>query len=87
MSLTPLQLQLAFTNIHKKRESDVRRRGRMFEAAVVRLVQWWHESFFRADPQGSGEIQNRTFDEVQRKIYLKNKGISSLLFPGSCFNI
>ncbi|GJJ13329.1 hypothetical protein Clacol_007581 [Clathrus columnatus] len=72
-SLTPLQLQLAFSNIHKKREPDHRRRGRMFEAAMIRLVQWWHESFFRADPRGSGEIQNGIFDEVQHKLNRRNK--------------
>lgn len=73
MSLVPLQLQLAFSTIHKKREPDVRQRGRMFENAVKRLAQWWRESFFKADPPGSGEIQNRTFDEVQRELIRKQK--------------
>lgn len=82
MSLIPLPLQLAISNIHKKREPDVRQRGRMFENAVKRLAQWWRESFFKADPQGSGEIQNRTFDEVQRELNRKHK--STIIVIVSC---
>lgn len=64
MSLTPLALQTAFTQIHKKRVPDIKRRGRLFEAAILRLVQWWTDNFFDVEPRGSGEIQSRTFDEV-----------------------
>lgn len=64
MSLTPLALQSAFSQIHKKKEPDARRRGRLFEAALMRLTQWWQGTFFEAEERGSGEIQSRTFDEV-----------------------
>jgi xeroderma pigmentosum group C-complementing protein len=72
MSLTPLALQTAFTHIHKKHEPDARRRGRMFQAAVARLTQWWREAFFEVEPQGSGEIQSRTFDEVAAELLWKS---------------
>ncbi|KIJ26682.1 hypothetical protein M422DRAFT_785169 [Sphaerobolus stellatus SS14] len=68
ISLTPLPLQLAFTQITKKREPDHRRRGRLFEAAMMRLTQWWQETYFQADKRGSGEIQNKTFDEVELEL-------------------
>lgn len=72
MSLTPLALQTAFTHIHKKHVPDARQRGRMFEAAVRRLTQWWTEAFFEVEPQGSGEIQSRTFDDVAAGLLRKS---------------
>jgi hypothetical protein len=68
MSLTPLALQTAFTQIHKKRVPDVKRRGRLFEAAIMRLTQWWTEVFFDVRPRGSGEVRSQTFDEVAAEL-------------------
>ncbi|KAF8527521.1 hypothetical protein BU17DRAFT_81725 [Hysterangium stoloniferum] len=73
MSLTPLPLQSSFTHIHKKRQPDANRRGRLFEAAVMRLTQWWQETFFDAQDRGNGEIQNRTFDEVMLDLQKRNR--------------
>ena len=64
MSLTPFALQTAFSQIHKKRVPNVIRRGRLFEAAVMRLTQWWTETFFEAAPRGKGELRSRTYDDV-----------------------
>ena len=36
----------AFSQIHKKQVPNVIRRGRLFEAAVTCLTQWWTETFF-----------------------------------------
>ena len=74
MSLTPLALQTAFTQIHKKHVPDVNRRGRLFEAAILRLTQWWINVFFDVEPRGSGEIQSRTFDEVTEEL-LRNSAL------------
>ncbi|KAF8587586.1 Rad4-domain-containing protein [Ramaria rubella] len=89
MSLTPLALQTAFGQIHKKREPDAKRRGRLFEAAIMRLSQWWVESFFDVEPRGSGEVQSQTFDEVaadllRKKTPLKNSDHESGEVIRSC---
>ncbi|KAF8526095.1 hypothetical protein JB92DRAFT_2873311 [Gautieria morchelliformis] len=73
MSLTPLALQTAFTQIHKKRVPDVKRRGRLFEAAIMRLTQWWSDAFFEVRPRGSGEVRSRTFDEVAAELLQKRR--------------
>jgi xeroderma pigmentosum group C-complementing protein len=78
MSLTPLALQTAFGQIHKKREPDVARRGRLFEAAMMRLTQWWTETFFEAGPRGNGEVRSRTFDEVAAELVRKSARIVHL---------
>jgi xeroderma pigmentosum group C-complementing protein len=65
MSLTPLHLQNAFLTIHKQRVPDQTKRGRLFEAAVVRLVEWWSQEFFDVLP--TGHIRNRTFEQVQQE--------------------
>lgn len=74
--MTPLPLQMAFSQIHKKFEPDVGRRGRLFETAMMRLTQWWQEVFFHANQRGHGEVQNRTFDEVAAE--LRRKGYVTL---------
>jgi xeroderma pigmentosum group C-complementing protein len=68
MSLTPLALQNAFAMIHKSRVPDAHRRGRLFETAVQRLVDWWLD-FFEVVPHG--HIRNRTFDEVEAELRVK----------------
>lgn len=71
----PLPIQNSFSSISKARHPDAAKRGRLFEAAVIRLTQWWHESFEVLD---SGHIQSRTFADVQREIdtgeYLQAEG-------------
>ncbi|KZT11843.1 Rad4-domain-containing protein [Laetiporus sulphureus 93-53] len=71
MSLTPLPLQNAFATIIRSRYPDAAQRGRMFEAAIVRLTEWWSSSF-RVMP--TGHLRNRTFDEVQRTLSADPKG-------------
>ena len=66
MSLTPLSLQDAFALIHKSRVPDQIQRGRLFEATITRLVDWWANSFFQVDLYGY--IRSKTFDEVQSQI-------------------
>ncbi|KAH7909238.1 hypothetical protein BJ138DRAFT_1067407 [Hygrophoropsis aurantiaca] len=66
LSLTPLALQNGFAMIHKSRVPDHNKRGRLFEAAVSRLVEWWSGTFFSVLP--TGHIRNRTFDAVQREL-------------------
>ncbi|KAI5994866.1 hypothetical protein EDC04DRAFT_2872560 [Pisolithus marmoratus] len=56
LSMTPMNLQNAFAMIHKSRVPDQNKRGRLFEATVKRLVDWWAES---------------TFDEVQQELETK----------------
>ncbi|EIN13025.1 Rad4-domain-containing protein [Punctularia strigosozonata HHB-11173 SS5] len=62
MSLTPLALQNSFTMITKSRIPEAVKRGRLFESAVSRLVEWWVQ-FFEVIPEG--HIRSRTFDEVR----------------------
>jgi xeroderma pigmentosum group C-complementing protein len=57
--------------IHKSRIPDHNKRGRLFEAAVIRLVDWWSGTFFSVTP--TGHIKNRTFDEVQEEISQSNE--------------
>ncbi|KAH7925571.1 Rad4-domain-containing protein [Leucogyrophana mollusca] len=66
LSLTPLAIQNGFAMIHKSRVPDQNKRGRLFEAAVTRLVEWWTGSFFTVLP--IGHIRNRTFDDVQKEL-------------------
>ncbi|THU97115.1 Rad4-domain-containing protein [Dendrothele bispora CBS 962.96] len=65
LSLTPLSLQNSLAMIHPSRVTEQAKRGRMFETAITRLVEWWSE-FFEVIP--SGHIQNRTFDRVQESL-------------------
>ncbi|KAK2465392.1 hypothetical protein APHAL10511_002746 [Amanita phalloides] len=71
LSLTPMHLQNAFAMIHKSRVSDQNQRGRMFEAAIRNLTEWWTSSFFDVLPQG--HIRNRTYDDIQAR--LASKGL------------
>ncbi|KAI5991130.1 hypothetical protein EDD15DRAFT_2369017 [Pisolithus albus] len=66
LSLTPTNLQNAFAMIHKSHVPDQNKRGRLFEATVTRLVEWWADTFFTVVP--TGHIRNRTFEDVQREI-------------------
>ncbi|KZV92249.1 Rad4-domain-containing protein [Exidia glandulosa HHB12029] len=61
MSLTPLALQHGFSMIHKKLQPDASKRGRLFEAAMSRLCEWWYESF---DVYPDAGIKSRTYDQV-----------------------
>ena len=53
-----------------KRIQEAIKRGRMFEAAVMRLAQWWYENFKVLD---WGHIQSRTYEQVET--ILKNDGV------------
>ncbi|KAF9222930.1 Rad4-domain-containing protein [Gyrodon lividus] len=75
LSLTPLSLQNGFAMIHKSRVADQNKRGRLFEAAVNRLVDWWTGTFFSVTP--TGHIKSRTFDEVQEEISRSNEPYDS----------
>ncbi len=68
MSLTPMSLQNAFAMIHKSRIPEAAKRGRMFESAMTRLVEWWYK-YFRVVP--TGHIRNRTFEDVQKELAAK----------------
>ena len=68
LSITPLALQNGFAMIHKSRVPDQNKRGRIFEAAVDRLVTWWCETFFFVT--STGHIRSRTFEEVEDEIAL-----------------
>lgn len=57
--------------IHKSRIPDQNKRGRLFEAAVDRLVTWWCETFFSVTP--TGHIRSRTFEEVEDEIALASE--------------
>lgn len=63
MSLTPLGLQNAFAVIHKSFVPDKDKRGRLFEAAINNLTEWWR-STFEVIPYG--HIRNKTFEEAQK---------------------
>ncbi|KAH7097516.1 Rad4-domain-containing protein, partial [Auriculariales sp. MPI-PUGE-AT-0066] len=71
LSLVPLPIQNGFTMIHKKRVPDVAKRGRLFEAAISRLCEWWVETFDVRDGVG---IKNRTFDQVRNGALDRDKG-------------
>ncbi|KAF8644668.1 hypothetical protein AX16_008328 [Volvariella volvacea WC 439] len=66
ISLTPLALQNEFSKIHKSLIPDQNQRGRMFENAMKKLVDWWCGTYFEVTD--GGHIRNRTFDDVQRKL-------------------
>ena len=61
--------------IHKSRIPDQNKRGRLFEAAVDRLVTWWCETFFSVTP--TGHIRSRTFEEVEDEIPLDSESDES----------
>ncbi|CAL1713034.1 unnamed protein product [Somion occarium] len=69
LSLTPLAIQNSFAMIHKSRVPEAAKRGRLFESAIGRLVEWWTEFF---EVEATGHIRNRTFEEVQRKTATMN---------------
>jgi xeroderma pigmentosum group C-complementing protein len=50
--------------IHKSRVPEQGKRGRMFEAAVTRLAEWWSGVFFEVIPDG--HVRNRTFASIQK---------------------
>ncbi|OJA20205.1 hypothetical protein AZE42_04620 [Rhizopogon vesiculosus] len=73
LSLTPLHLQNGFAMIHKSRVPDQNKRGRLFEAAVTRLAEWWLGTFFNILP--TGHIRNTTFEENKRELALRGNAI------------
>ncbi|KAI0087722.1 hypothetical protein BDY19DRAFT_892387 [Irpex rosettiformis] len=68
MSLTPMSIQNAFAMIHRSRIPEAAKRGRMFESAMTRLVEWWYKTF-RVLP--TGHIRSRTYEDVQRELLSK----------------
>ncbi|KAL0069143.1 hypothetical protein AAF712_003829 [Marasmius tenuissimus] len=72
LSVTPLPLQNAFAMIHPSRVPEQAMRGRMFEAAIGRLVDWWRTSFFEVLP--NGHMRNRTFDTMQQRLIAHGYG-------------
>ncbi|KAI5119046.1 hypothetical protein M0805_005912 [Coniferiporia weirii] len=66
LSLTPLPLQISFLMITKKSHPDAAMRGRLFESSLMRLTEWWYESYHIED---KGHIRSRTFDEVQKILF------------------
>ncbi|KAG1780652.1 Rad4-domain-containing protein [Suillus placidus] len=73
LSLTPLHLHNGFALIHKSRVPDQNKRGRLFEATVTRLAEWWTGTFFSVLP--TGHIRNRTFNENERDLALRGNAI------------
>lgn len=71
MSLTPISHQNSFSMIHKSRVPESARRGRLFEAAITRLAEWWSSTF---KIEYTGHIRSRTFEEVQRELQKDVKG-------------
>lgn len=70
MSLTPIAIQNAFV-ITKAKTPEAPMRGRLFEAAVTRLVEWWHATF---DVELTGHLRSRPFEEVQQELVKDKKG-------------
>ncbi|KAF9066475.1 hypothetical protein BDP27DRAFT_1423852 [Rhodocollybia butyracea] len=66
LSLTPLPLQNAFAMIHSSRIPEAPLRGRMFENATLRLVEWWSQSFFEVAAEG--HMRNITFDVMKQSL-------------------
>lgn len=60
-----MSLQNAFAMIHKSRVPEAAKRGRMFESAITRLVEWWYKTF-RVSP--NGHIRSRTYEDVQKEL-------------------
>ncbi|KDQ62732.1 hypothetical protein JAAARDRAFT_190020 [Jaapia argillacea MUCL 33604] len=67
LSMAPMSLQTSFTMIHKSTVPDSAKRGRLFEAAVTRLVEWWANDYFEVDAIG---LRSRTFDQVAKAIQI-----------------
>lgn len=65
MSMTPLPLQNAVSTISRKREPEPAKRGRLFEAGIMRLTEWWYNNF---EVVGTGHIQSRTYSQVQKAL-------------------
>lgn len=63
LSLLPMSYQTSFSMITKKRHPDAAKRGRLFETAVMRLTEWWHQTF---EVLPYGHVKSRTFQQVQR---------------------
>lgn len=66
MSLTPMALQINFTVIHKSRYPEAAKRGRLFESALNKLVEWWAGVFF--EPLPEGHIRNRSFENIRDRM-------------------
>ena len=66
MSLTPLSIQNSFLMILKSRIPEAAKRGRLFEASITRLVEWWSQEYFQVEM--TGHIKSRTFEDVQRSL-------------------
>ncbi|KAI6018421.1 hypothetical protein EDC04DRAFT_2741867, partial [Pisolithus marmoratus] len=65
----PMNLQNVFAMIHKSRIPDQNKRGRLFEATVKHLVDWWAGIFFTVI--STSHIRNRTFEEVRHELKTK----------------
>jgi hypothetical protein len=66
VSLTPFAIQNAFRVIKKTWTPYVHQRGRAFEAAILRLVEWWAQEYFQIEM--TGHIRSKTFEEVQKSL-------------------
>ncbi|KAK7061108.1 hypothetical protein VNI00_000844 [Paramarasmius palmivorus] len=66
LSLIPLPLQNSFAMIHPRRVPEVAMRGRMFESALGRLVEWWCGEYFLVDVEKGAGMRNRPFEDVQK---------------------
>ncbi|KAI0688320.1 hypothetical protein BC835DRAFT_1373054 [Cytidiella melzeri] len=73
LSLAPMDLQNAFAMIHKSRVPEATRRGRMFESAMTRLVEWWYKTFMVLP---TGHIRNRTYEDVEKELKAKAAKVS-----------
>ncbi|KAH8114490.1 Rad4-domain-containing protein [Phellopilus nigrolimitatus] len=90
LSMVPLHLQTSFTTITKKSYPDPAKRGRLFETALMRLTEWWFETF---DVLDYGHIKSRTFIQVIRNSkslmrraleHLGSRDVSAQLFTSLC---
>ena len=66
LSLVPISLQNQFATIHKSRIPDQNQRGRMFEASLRDLSEWWYSQYFEV--QDNGHIRSLTYDNVRDRI-------------------
>uniref|UniRef100_A0A0W0EXG9 Rad4-domain-containing protein n=1 Tax=Moniliophthora roreri TaxID=221103 RepID=A0A0W0EXG9_MONRR len=66
LSLTPLPLQNTFAMIHPSRVPEAAMRGRMFEAAMGRLVEWWCGEYFIASREG--HLRGRTWEAMKEAL-------------------
>ncbi|KAF8157998.1 hypothetical protein B0H34DRAFT_707119 [Crassisporium funariophilum] len=85
LSLTPLHLQTAFSVIHKSRIADRNQRGRLFEAAMNNLTDWWANSFFEVVPEG--HIRSHTFDEVRKGLEIRGLHIQDENDPDAVLDV